>query len=41
MIEDSEDGMWRLTAGSGEEDTKSFSLPDDVGRVTKLHVQES
>ena len=34
-IEDSEDGKWRLTTGSGEEDTKSFSVPDDVDRVTK------
>ena len=34
MVEDSEDGKWRLRAGSGEEDTKTFSLPDDVDKVT-------
>ena len=34
-VEDSKDGKWKLTAGSGEEDTKSFSVPDDVDRVTE------
>ena len=34
-VEDLEVGKWRLTAGSGEEDTKSFSVPDDVDKVTK------
>ena len=34
-VEDSEDGKWRLTARSGEEDTKSFLVPDDVDKVTE------
>ena len=33
-VEDSKYGKWRLIAGSGEEDTKTFSIPDDVDRVT-------
>ena len=33
-VEDSEDGKWRLTAGSGEKDTKTFLVWDDVDRVT-------
>ena len=34
-VEDSKDGKWRLTSVSGEEDTKTFSVPDDVDRVTE------
>ena len=34
-VEYSQDGKWRLTAASGEEDTKSFSILDDVDKVTK------
>ena len=33
-VADSEDGKWTLTAGSGEKDTKTFSVPNDVDRVT-------
>ena len=33
-VENSEDGKWTLTAGSGEKDTKTFSVPDDVDGVT-------
>ena len=29
-----EDGKWRLTVGSGEKDTTTFSVLDDVDRVT-------
>ena len=34
MVEDSEDEKWILRARSGEEDTKTFSVPDDVDKVT-------
>ena len=34
-VEDSKDGKWRLTAGSGEEETKTFSVPDVVDKVTE------
>ena len=34
-VEYSEDGKWILIAGTGEEDTKSFLVPDDVDRVTE------
>ena len=34
MVEDSEDGKWTLTAGSGEKDTKTFLVPDNVDKVT-------
>ena len=34
-VEDSEDGKSRLIAESGEEETKSFLVPEDVDRVTE------
>ena len=33
-VEDLKDGKWRLTAKSGEKDTKTFSLGDNVDKVT-------
>ena len=33
-VEDSKDEKWRLRDGSGEEDTKTFLVPDDVDGVT-------
>ena len=33
-VEDSEYGKWRLIARSGEKDTKTFLVLDDVDRVT-------
>ena len=34
-VECLEYGKWRLTVGSGEEETKTFSVPDVVNRVTE------
>ena len=34
-FEDLKDGKWRLTAWSGEEDTKTFLVPDDIDTVTE------